>query len=201
MNFLETDIQTRLQHCAQSARNEVATGVYPHADRSLSMYRRMIPGLDTFVQSLLRLKSPLSCLDAGCGTSQAVSQLEAAYQNALIAYGVNLVAYPPTTTHVLPPERLIISSIGGAPFAEKQFNLILAVGSIDTSMTITQEGTRLLQLLADPGVFIFAPTTFFSGDEPQCQQLIDTATSMRIHNFSMLSEFNMPVYYFSNITQ
>lgn len=182
----------------ESSHKDVLTGYYPHADRGLREYRELIPHLDAITLSLCRKKSLVNCLDAGCGTSRGVAELENAYPNVLRAFGVTLVYYPPLQNGVsLPRSRILETSVGQANFGSGQFDLILAVGSIDTSSTVVYEGGKLLEFTSKQGVFIFAPTTSTESDA-DCLELIEHAKAMDFRVEMVHSNYDLPVYYFLN---
>jgi SAM-dependent methyltransferase len=187
--------QAFLKSARTNGLKEAQGGFYPHVNRSLEEYRLLIPGLDSIVMQLLKAQSSIHCLDAGCGTGRAAAELGLTYPNVEVT-GVTLVKYPPLPNQArLPDERIIESSIGEAPFMKEQFNLILAVGSIDVSNTIVQEGEKLLELTAKQGFFIFAPTSIFEGNS-HCEELEGIARESGIKVASFMSNYQLPVYIF-----
>ncbi len=192
----------RLHLLLQSSRElsiqEVDSGFYPHADRGLAFYRALIPRLDEIVLLLAKRNDRIKCLDAGCGTSRGIAELADAYRGLLDPYGITLSRYPPLMNAAcLPDDKLLETSIRDAPFVPGEFTLTLAVGSIDTSNTVVSEGSKLLELTAKGGVFIFAPTTSGAYDS-DCIALAARAAGLGFHTELEHSSYRLPVFYFFN---
>lgn len=166
------DLAMRLFMDRLTSKDEIEDNWYPHADRDIDFYRVMIPPLDTLIRSQLARHTPVRGLDAGCGTGRAAFGIQEAYPDVDMR-GVSLVYHPPHSPwESLPREKIKIGRAGHTGYPNKSFDLVIAVGSIDVSDTIVEEGSRILDLVDSGGVFIFAPTIWYSTQEKATGHLI-----------------------------
>ncbi len=142
-----------------SSATEIASNFYPHADRDLNLYKEMVPCLHDLLTGLTQTKKEVKALDVGCGTGRAAAELMDAYPGVDMR-GITLIFHPPVASHkYLPRSRIKICHAGKTGFPERSFDFIIAVGSLDTSDTIFEEGRAVLRLVNQGGIFILAPTT------------------------------------------
>lgn len=194
----ETYRNIRLDLERQFSIDDIERGSYSHADRDLFFYRALILGLDRIVSDLIELNGKIDVLDVGCGTGRASAELMEKYSPDLDAIGVTLTHHPPIGENkFLPPERVVISSIGNAGFEEDSFHLAYAVGSLDVSHTIFMEGKTVLPLIKPGGMFVLAPTSNgFPVDDPEIHELMAHALALGFETDLAYNTISHPCYYF-----
>jgi|GEM_PF-2450215 len=148
------------------SREDIDTGIYPHADRGLDTYYEWCPRLKPVLATLASALPHPRGLDVGCGTGRAAAEMMTAYRT-LDMQGVTLTFHPPVTGHTaLPRERIHISHAGSKRFSSQRFDLLTAVGSLDVSDTLAEEGPRVLDLVAPGGFFILTSSIWMSDRSP-----------------------------------
>ncbi len=168
------------------SRDEIESRYYPHADRDLFSYRRMIPSLDAVLSFLSKSGKVIRGLDAGCGTGRAAAEMMEAYPS-LDMRGITLIFHPPVQDHkFLPKEKIKICHAGNTGYSDQSFDFIVAVGSLDTSWTISSGGMGLLNLVAENGYFILSPAVYRE-DDPDIEELVTYAKNS---GFSVSQDLN-----------
>lgn len=188
----------RLMIDAHTSSQEVKSGRYEHADRNARMYRGYIPGLDLIIKELIDKHNLVRMLDVGCGTGRAAQELSNNYHPNVSVRGLTLVYHPPLAMHAfLPREKIIVSSVSDSGIQAGSIDVATAIGSLDTSGTIHEEGAAVLDLIREGGVFIFAPTTGMSSYKNRdLDYLIQDARTKGFHYNRAVSDYASISHYF-----
>ncbi len=188
---------SRLISDREVSRGEIQSGAYKeNADRSFIAYKMMIPVLEPIILSLVEQKSVVKGLDVGCGTGRAAAGIADNYPSVHMQ-GVTLIYHPPVGDHrFLPRHKIRIANAGNTHYPERSFDLLLAVGSLDTSDTLEYEGAAVLKLLAKGGFFIFAPAVWSKYSEEALAGVTKSAEEQGISFFRDRNDFGYPFFVF-----
>lgn len=176
------------------SQTDIQAGRFAHYERSYPEYLYHIPNLRDILDELQSRNVPLEGLDFGCGRGVAAEQINEHWTN-ISMHGIDLVRYPINNNKPhLPENKIMISSLGKANLPKGSYDLILAVGSLDTSYTLEEDGPRILDLIKPNGYAIIA---FASVRKDYFMiPMIAKAEANGISKLEVVNKDNRPCYIF-----
>lgn len=172
----------------------IKSSLQKHIERNLIEYLYYIQDLRSILTDLQSRSEPVIGLDVGCGRAVAAKQIEKHFKIKM--KGVDLIEYPenPEKPH-LDRNDITIASLQDANFPKESFDLLIAVGSLDTSGTIEEDGVRMLELMKPNGYAIIAFVT--RSHDAEMETVLRFAEE---HNITLQpakpNKDNLPIYIF-----
>lgn len=171
---------------------DIAAGRFAHVERGFLEYLFYVPQLRQIGDELQSRGVPVTGLDVGCGRGVAAQHIQDLYDN-MSMHGIDIVKYPvnPNKSH-LPDDKIIIDSLGHANLPNESYDLILAIGSLDVSHTLEEDGPRILELLKPNGYAIIAPTSI--RNDTAMESTLNMAKLKNMTVSEVINRDNLPCY-------